>query len=103
MANGTQVAPKARHQIVGNAGLFYSAYRLSRLGWNVMPTSRNARGIEARAKCATRKLWLRAEPASVRIAGIFCVSARKMVPPPCHPPHDGLAPKDASGRSSASL
>lgn len=33
-------------QIVGNIGLFYACYRLSRLGWNAMPTSRNARGID---------------------------------------------------------
>jgi len=33
-------------QIVGNIGLFYICYRLSRLGWNVMPTTRNAKGID---------------------------------------------------------
>ncbi len=33
-------------QIVGNSGMFYVCYRLSLLGWNVMPTSRNARGID---------------------------------------------------------
>lgn len=33
-------------QIVGNAGLFYVCYKLSLLGWNAMPTSRNARGID---------------------------------------------------------
>ncbi len=33
-------------QIVGNTGLYYACYKLSRLGWNVMPTSRNARGID---------------------------------------------------------
>jgi hypothetical protein len=31
---------------VGNIGLYYVCYRLSRLGWNVMPTARNARGID---------------------------------------------------------
>ena len=34
------------NQTVGNIGLFYVCYRLSRLGWNVMPTTRNARGID---------------------------------------------------------
>jgi hypothetical protein len=34
------------NQVVGNVGLFYVCYRLSRLGWNVMPTARNARGID---------------------------------------------------------
>jgi hypothetical protein len=33
-------------QVVGNVGLYYVCYRLSRLGWNVMPTARNARGID---------------------------------------------------------
>jgi len=33
-------------QIVGNAGLYYTCYRLSLLGWNAMPTSRNARGVD---------------------------------------------------------
>ncbi len=33
-------------QIVGNIGLFYACYKLSLHGWNVLPTSRNARGID---------------------------------------------------------
>ena len=33
-------------QVVGNVGLFYVCYRLSKWGWNVMPTARNARGID---------------------------------------------------------
>jgi len=33
-------------QIVGNAGLYFTCYQLSLLGWNVMPTARNARGID---------------------------------------------------------
>ena len=33
-------------QIVGNAGLFYVCHKLSALGWNAMPTSRNARGVD---------------------------------------------------------
>jgi hypothetical protein len=36
----------SNNQVVGNVGLYYVCYRLSRLGWNVMPTSRNARGID---------------------------------------------------------
>src|SRR6266568_2039711 len=38
--------PKDPRQITGNIGLYYVCYRLSRLGWNVMPTARNARGID---------------------------------------------------------
>lgn len=33
-------------QVTGNVGLYYVCYRLSLLGWNVMPTARNARGID---------------------------------------------------------
>lgn len=41
--------PASRHlskQQVGNAGLYYVCYRLTLLGWNVLPTSRNARGVD---------------------------------------------------------
>jgi len=37
---------KFESQIVGNIGLYYVSYKLSQLGWNVMPTARNARGID---------------------------------------------------------
>ena len=37
---------QSQNQVVGNVGLFYVCYRLSRFGWNVMPTARNARGID---------------------------------------------------------
>ncbi len=33
-------------QVVGNAGLYLTCYYLSLLGWNAMPTARNARGID---------------------------------------------------------
>jgi hypothetical protein len=39
-------APRLRPQVVGNVGLYFAAYRLSKLRWNVMPTSRNARGVD---------------------------------------------------------
>ena len=32
--------------IVGNIGLYYACYKLSALGWNVMSTARNTRGID---------------------------------------------------------
>ena len=35
-----------KHQITGNAGLYRVAWELSRRGWNVMPTIRNARGAD---------------------------------------------------------
>ena len=37
---------KLNPQVTANVGLYYCCYRLSLLGWNVMPTSRNARGID---------------------------------------------------------
>jgi hypothetical protein len=40
------ISMKLGIQITGNIGLYYTCYRLSLLGWNVMPTSRNARGID---------------------------------------------------------
>ena len=36
-------------QVTGNVGLFFICYKLSRRGWNVLPTSRNARGIDVLA------------------------------------------------------
>lgn len=35
-----------RQQVVANVGLYFAAYHLSQMGWNVMPTARNARGID---------------------------------------------------------
>jgi hypothetical protein len=45
------IPPKQREsglnaQNVGNVGLYFVCYRLSRAGWNVMPTARNARGVD---------------------------------------------------------
>lgn len=38
--------PRQRSQITGNAGLNYAAWQLSRRGWHVMPTIRNAKGSD---------------------------------------------------------
>lgn len=35
-----------KHQMTGNAGVFHVAWQLTRRGWNVMPTIRNARGAD---------------------------------------------------------
>jgi hypothetical protein len=37
---------RLNNQIVSDAGMYYVSYRLSLHGWNVMPTARNARGID---------------------------------------------------------
>jgi hypothetical protein len=56
------------HQTVGNVGLYYTCYRLSRLGWNVMPTARNARGIDivAYSGDAARTLTIQVKSLSQR-------------------------------------
>lgn len=55
-------------QLVGNVGLYYVCYRLSLLGWNVMPTARNARGVDilAYSQDATRKLAIQVKSLSKR-------------------------------------
>lgn len=40
------MAHKLDPQLTGHAGLYYCCYKLSLLGWNVMPTARNARGVD---------------------------------------------------------
>jgi hypothetical protein len=38
--------PKKSKQLVGNMGIFYICYELSKRGWNCLPTTRNAKGID---------------------------------------------------------
>jgi hypothetical protein len=58
------------NQTVGNVGLYYVCYRLSLLGWNVMPTSRNAKGVDiiAHSQDARCKLALQVRALSKRNA-----------------------------------
>lgn len=37
---------KKDSQVTGNIGLYWTCFHLSRMGWNVMPTARNARGVD---------------------------------------------------------
>jgi len=62
------MVPRAATQTVGNVGLYYVCYRLSRIGWNVMPTARNARGIDLLiySSDATRTLTLQVKALSKR-------------------------------------
>lgn len=55
-------------QLTGNVGLYYCCYKLSLLGWNVMPTSRNARGVDivAYSKDATRFVGIQVKALSKR-------------------------------------
>lgn len=40
------IAQPLRTQMTGNSGLYFAAWHLSRRGWHVMPTVRNARGAD---------------------------------------------------------
>ena len=40
------VERRKKTQITGNTGMFYVCYLLSKMGWNVMPTVRNAKGVD---------------------------------------------------------
>jgi hypothetical protein len=48
----------AIQQVTGNVGMYYVAYRLSQRRWNVMPTARNARGIDLLAYDAACRRYL---------------------------------------------
>lgn len=41
-----EALPERSKHLVGNIGLFYVCYELSRRDWNCLPTSRNAKGID---------------------------------------------------------
>jgi hypothetical protein len=68
-------------QIVGNAGLFYVCHKLSALGWNAMPTSRNARGIDVMCFSVDgkRKLLIQVKLLSKRIPVPLGKSRDKMM------------------------
>jgi hypothetical protein len=59
---------RSETQVVGNAGMYYAAYRLSQMGWNVMPTARNARGVDLLAynKDATNYMGIQIKTLSKR-------------------------------------
>ena len=46
LASRSMPSLKLPPQVVGNVGLYYVCYELSRRGWNVIPTARNARGVD---------------------------------------------------------
>jgi len=41
-----EIKQKPSKQIIGNVGLYYICYELSKRGWNVLPTSRNTKGVD---------------------------------------------------------
>ena len=62
------MSEKTPNQIVGNIGLYYVCYLLSRQGWNVMPTSRNAIGVDllAYSQDGRRKVSIQGKSLSKR-------------------------------------
>lgn len=52
------MSQQSGRQVVGNAGMYFAAYRLSQKGWNVMPTARNARGVDLLAYDTSAKKYL---------------------------------------------
>lgn len=57
-----------RHQLTGNSGLYHVARELSRRGWHVMPTVRNARGADlyAASDDESRVLPIQSKALSIR-------------------------------------
>lgn len=55
-------------QTIGNIGLYYVCYRLSLYAWNVMPTARNAKGVDILvfSQDATKKLSIQVKTLSKR-------------------------------------
>jgi len=81
-------------QLTGNVGLYYCCYRLSLFGWNVMPTARNARGVDiiAYSRNASQFVGVQVKALSKRppvplggsldkIMGDFWVIVNKVVSP----------------------
>ena len=60
------MSSKLPPHITGNTGLYYVCYELSKRGWNVMPTSRNARGADIIAYSIDGKRTIIIEVKSVR-------------------------------------
>jgi len=110
--------PRLHAQTVGNVGLYYVCYRLSRFGWNVMPTSRNARGIDVLAYSQNAKIKVAIQvkaltkrdpvPLGTHLEGLFgdflviCRMVQTDSPEcfvltaaeACARAHEGISPKD---------
>lgn len=58
MVRRRQKPMKLDSEVIGNVGLYFTCYHLSLLGWNTMPTARNARGINVVAYSRDGKRYL---------------------------------------------
>ena len=76
--NGTNLVDS---QLTGNVGLYYCCYRLSILGWNVMTTARNARGVDiiAYSRDASRFVGVQVKSLSKRAAVPLGTSLDKVI------------------------
>ena len=65
---GEGVGRKLNAQTVGNIGMFYVCYQLARRCWNVMPTTRNAKGVDVLiySEDGTKKLGIQVKALSRR-------------------------------------
>lgn len=72
---------KRTTQLTANVGLYYCCYRLSLLGWNVMPTARNARGVDiiAYSQDAARFVGVQVKALSERTAVPLGTSRHKIM------------------------
>jgi len=63
-----EISAKLPNQLVGNIGLFYASYELSKRGWNCLPTMRNAKGpdIIAFSQDAKKKAFVQVQVKSLR-------------------------------------
>ncbi|PMQ01209.1 MAG: hypothetical protein CBR30_06825 [Dictyoglomus sp. NZ13-RE01] len=61
------------NQLVGNIGLFYVCYELSKRGWNCLPTTRNAKGVDIviYSQDAQKKLTIQVKALTQRSAVPF--------------------------------
>lgn len=68
--SGGDSPPKKNAQVTGTVGQYYARYQLSLLGWNTMPTARNARGIDivAYSSIGQRILGIQVKALSARNA-----------------------------------
>lgn len=68
-------------QITGNVGLYFCCYRLSLRGWNVMPTARNARGVDiiAYSRDASRFVGVQVKALSKRFPVPLGTSLEKVM------------------------
>jgi hypothetical protein len=64
----TRYPTKIPNQTIGNIGLYYVCYQLSLAKWNVMPTSRNTKGVDILifSQNASRKISIQVKTLSKR-------------------------------------